>query len=165
MERVYLKLSHYHTEYTAIRCRLVVLCCDAVLYFLEREALQWKEIKIRKCTVIELFNLQNKDWANPTLWSVRLLWQYCTENCCKWGPYSCGANFNRCVFQASKEEIMSLYTVNGTFSCSNCTEGLQILCKLKVFLMKEQTSALNCVKRFNHPTLEVYQTTPNLLLC
>lgn len=62
MERVYLKLSHYHTEYTAIRCRLVVLCCDAVLYFLEREALQWKEIKIRKCTVIELFNLQNKDW-------------------------------------------------------------------------------------------------------
>lgn len=40
MERVYLKLSHYHTEYTAVRCRLVVLCCDAVLDFLEREALQ-----------------------------------------------------------------------------------------------------------------------------
>lgn len=39
MERVYLKLSHYHTEYTAVRCRLVVLCCDAVLYFLEGKAL------------------------------------------------------------------------------------------------------------------------------
>lgn len=60
MERVYLKLSHYHTEYTAIRCRLVILCCDAVLYFLEREALQLKEIKVRKRTAIELFTLQNK---------------------------------------------------------------------------------------------------------
>lgn len=57
MEGVYLKLSHYHTEYTAVRCRLVVLCCDAVLYFLEREALQLKESKIRKCKVIALFNL------------------------------------------------------------------------------------------------------------
>lgn len=44
MERkIYLKLSHYHTEYAAVRSRLVVLCCDAVLYFLKGEALRQEE--------------------------------------------------------------------------------------------------------------------------
>lgn len=67
MERVYLQLSHYHTEYTAVRCRLVVLCCDAVLDFLEREALQQQRKKIGKGRVTVFFTLQNKDAANPTL--------------------------------------------------------------------------------------------------
>ena len=60
MERVYLKLSHYHTEYTAVRCWLVVLCCDAVLYFLEREALQRKESKVRNVQSLHYLTYKTK---------------------------------------------------------------------------------------------------------
>lgn len=77
-----------------------------------------------------------------------------------------GGSILTVVFQAPREEIKSPYTVNGTFcTLTALPEELQMICKLTVHRMKEQTSALNCVEGFYHLILEVYQTTPNLLLC